>query len=128
MIFARTGIPMSLVSLGQSSRTEANSIAVGLFCFPAAAVTTLVVYVAALAGSFAVGLQPTVLWWVPIGVCIGSVLSLGARALLGSMLWLRAGFEGACIICVLGLSLACLSYVCATASLPLWDSGIIAAD
>jgi membrane-associated phospholipid phosphatase len=44
------------------------------------------------------------------------------------MLWLRAGFEGACIICVLGLSLACLSYVCATASLPLWDSGIIAAD
>jgi membrane-associated phospholipid phosphatase len=119
---------MSFVSFGRSWRTEASLTTAGFFCFPVAAGVCTVLYPSVVVASFAVGLRPAVLWWVPICLCICCALSLGTRAVLGSMLWLRAGFEGACIICVLGLSLACLSYVCATAGLPLWDDRIIAAD
>jgi membrane-associated phospholipid phosphatase len=56
------------------------------------------------------------------------MLRVLARATFGRAAWLAAGIDGACLICVLGLSLACLSYVCARISLPLWDAQIISAE
>jgi membrane-associated phospholipid phosphatase len=85
-------------------------------------------YFTAVSASLAVGLQPTVLWWAPSCLCVALVLRALTRTAFADIAWLAAGIDGACLICVLGLSLACLSYVCARLSLPLWDTQIISAD
>ncbi len=96
--------------------------------YPVAAPLNWLLYFSAVAGSLAVGLEPTVLVWVPICVGLAIALRVLARSFFGEVAWLTAAMDGACLICVLGLSLACLSYVCARLSLPLWDRQIISAD
>jgi membrane-associated phospholipid phosphatase len=120
---------MSLVSFAPGPRAARSGLlALGFTDFPAATSLSLFLYVAAVSGSLAVGLQPRVLWWVPVCLCIAVGLRALVRRAFGDIAWLTAGIDGACLICVLGLSLACLSYVCARLSLPLWDTQIISAD
>lgn len=123
---------MSLVSFARGPRiAHTDLLLAALFpfsAFPAALRASLCVYLAAVGGSLSVGLHPIVLWWVPVCFCIALALSLASRAAFGDILWLAAGIEAAFLICILGLSLACLSYVCARPSLPLWDGEIIATD
>jgi membrane-associated phospholipid phosphatase len=96
--------------------------------FPVAGRINLFLYAAALFSSLAVGLRPDVLIWVPVCFGLALVLSLVARAYLPQAAWLAIGIEGAFLICSLGLSLACLSYVGAAFSLPLQDDAIVALD
>jgi membrane-associated phospholipid phosphatase len=110
-----------------ASKAFLNS-ALSLTCYPGAAALCVLLYFAAVTGSLAVGLEPIVLLWVPVCPCAALVLRVLARTALGDVTFLRAGIDGACLVCVLGLSLACLSYVCARLSLPLWDREIISAD
>jgi membrane-associated phospholipid phosphatase len=102
--------------------------ALSFTCYPGAAPLSVLLYFAAVTGSLAVGLEPIVLLWVPVCLCVAVVLRALARFAFGDVTWLAAGIDGACLICVLGLSLACLSYVCARMSLPLLDREIITAD
>ncbi len=123
---------MSLVSFARRPSLEPTDRSVAaasaVFAFPAAARLSALLYFAAVITSLSVGLRPTVLIWVPVCFCIALVLSAGSRILFGDFVWLAAGIEGAFLICSLGLSLACLSYVCAALNLPLWDSRIRIAD
>jgi membrane-associated phospholipid phosphatase len=120
---------MSLVS--QSPRAAIPQSFAAPFqhvAFPAAARISVILLVAALVGSAGVGLRPDVLVWVPICFGIALILAFACRRLLPGARWLLAGIEGAFLICSLGLSLACLSYVGAALRLPLQDLQIAALD
>ena len=89
---------------------------------------SLIIYFAALFGSGAVGLRPDVLALVILCLALAILLALVARALGPAFDWLAIGSEGAFLICSLGLSLACLSYVGAKIGLPIRDPEIAAFD
>jgi membrane-associated phospholipid phosphatase len=93
----------------------------------ATVILALAVYASALGGSLLFDLRATILDGVPF--CLGAAIFVcfytpsGPRAAR-----LAEGIQAALIIVALGLSLACLSYICAAANLPLRDREMIWID
>jgi membrane-associated phospholipid phosphatase len=121
---------MSLVSQAPRVLSVTRNAAVPLHntVFPAAALISVILLVAALIGSAWIGLRPDVLLWVPVCFGIALILASASRRLFPSATWLLAAIEGAFLICSLGLSLASLSYVGAAFRLPLQDMEIASLD
>jgi membrane-associated phospholipid phosphatase len=93
----------------------------------ATVIVALAVYASALGGSLLLDLRAPILDGVPF--CLGAAIFLcfytppGPRTAR-----LAEGLQAALIILALGLSLACLSYLCAAANLPLRDREMIWID
>ncbi len=121
---------MSIASQSPRALSISRSVAAafGYTALPAAAQISIVLLVTALIGSAWVGLRPDVLLWVPVCYSVALVLALLSRLVFPTAGWLLVGIEGAFLICSLGLSLACLSYVGAALRLPLQDLEIAALD
>jgi membrane-associated phospholipid phosphatase len=98
-----------------------------IIAVPASAILAATTYLLTLGGGAMVGLRAPILNAVPL--CFGLVLLLGAATRSGTRAARAAGaLQTSLIVVALGLSLACLSYVCASTGLPLRDKDMIWAD
>jgi PAP2 superfamily len=109
-------------SLALSSELSQRSQVTGL---PGTVILTVAVYLLARGGSALLQLRPTVLDAVPL--CLGGAafLMFFTRNGLPGVGRLIEGIEAILVVAALGLSLACLSYVCAAMDFPLRDREMI---
>jgi membrane-associated phospholipid phosphatase len=94
----------------------------------AAVILTIFAYSLALAASALVEVRARALDGVPLYIGAGVTLAALSRHLFPRAIRLARGIEAACIIVVLGLSLACLSYIGAIIGFPLRDREMIWLD
>lgn len=86
----------------------------------------LVLYLSALGASALIGMRAVVLDAVPF--CLAPALLIGFAGRIGIQRRIADVSVAALLIVALGLSLACLSYVCAAADLPLQDGAMVWID
>jgi len=94
----------------------------------AALVMTIAVYALAVAGSGFLKVSAPILEGVPLWAAVAVVLGFYTRAAFPRAVRLQCFIEGVFVSVVLGVSLACLSYVGAAADLPLRDGDMIWID
>ncbi len=94
----------------------------------AAMIVTIAVYALAVGGSAFLNVSAPILEGVPLWAGAALLLGFYTRAVFPRALRLQAFVEAVFISVVLGVSLACLSYVGAAADLPLRDSDMIWVD
>jgi hypothetical protein len=127
-------IYVSLMSLEAGSNSEVNTSTalavqkIELVGLNAAVILTIFAYILALAASALVEVRARALDGVPLYVGAGITLAVLSRLLFPRAIRLARGIEAASIIVVLGLSLACLSYIGAIIGLPLRDREMIWLD
>jgi membrane-associated phospholipid phosphatase len=91
-------------------------------------ILTISIYLLALGGSALLRLKPTVLDAVPICLCGAALLRALRPNVVPGAVRLIEGIEAILLVIALGLSLACLSYVCAAMDFPLRDREMIWVD
>jgi membrane-associated phospholipid phosphatase len=94
----------------------------------AALIVTIAVYALALSGSTWLNVKAPILEGVPLWAGAALLLGIYTRLIFPHALRLQCFIEAVLVSVVLGVSLACLSYVGAAADLPLRDSDMIWVD
>jgi membrane-associated phospholipid phosphatase len=94
----------------------------------AAIVVTIAIYALAVSGSAFLGVNAPILEGVPLWAGAALLLGFYTRAVFPGAVRLQSFVEAVFVSVVLGVSLACLSYVGAAADLPLRDSNMIWID
>ena len=94
----------------------------------ATAILTLGIYVSALGTSASLGIAAPILNGAPLCLAAAAVLSRYGRITFPNASRTALFVEAACAVIVLGLSLACLSYLAAAIDLPLRDQQLIRVD
>ncbi|HEY2527601.1 MAG TPA: phosphatase PAP2 family protein [Xanthobacteraceae bacterium] len=92
------------------------------------AILAVAVYALAFGGSALLNLNASVLDAVPVYFALAALLHLSSRLIFPHATRMARGIEAAFFVLVLGLSLACLSYLGASARLPLRDAEMIWID
>lgn len=94
----------------------------------ATAILTLGIYVSALGASASLEIAAPILDGVPLCLAAAAILSCYIRTSFPNAARTALFIEAACAVIVLGLSLACLSYLAAAIDLPLRDQLVIRVD
>ena len=117
-----------LVLTQKSTRPQSAVQKIELVGLNAAVILAIFTYILALAATALVEVRARALDGVPLYIGAGVTLAILSRLLFPRAMRLARGIEAASIIVVLGLSLACLSYIGAILGLPLRDREIIWLD
>jgi hypothetical protein len=94
----------------------------------AAVILTITIYALAIGGSDLLKVRVSILQGVPLWAGAALLLGFYTRVVFPRAVRLQCFIESVLVSLVLGVSLACLSYVGAAADLPLRDAGIIWID